>query len=98
MKKVSTTWIAALALLALAATTVEAAGGWRCRGRVTYAPAPSVVVAPAPAPATAQAQGGYRTYSYQPAPAGVAPAARPMRSSSPARGFHDAGFKVRGQF
>jgi hypothetical protein len=98
MKTIFTVVIAAAAFSLLVASSVEAAGGWRCRGRVTYAPAPSTVVVPGPVPTTAQAQGGYRTYSYQPAPAAVAPAARPMRSSGPARGFNDAGFKVRGAF
>ena len=57
--------LAVLALLGLTVVDVSAAqsDGWRRRARVTYAPAPSATVA------QGQYGTGYRTYSYQPAPA-----------------------------
>ena len=59
--------LAVLALLGLTVVDVSsaqsAAGGWRRRAGVRYAPAPSATVA------QGQTGTGYRTYSYQPAPA-----------------------------
>lgn len=94
--------ILTIAVLAVVGTTMLAgsadasAGGWRRRrARATYAPAPPATVA------QSQAGTGYRTYSYQPAPAyRYAPAYTPsMRGPSRTpSGFGDATRKALGNY
>ena len=93
-----TTLIALSALIGLSLAGTASAYGPCGGGTVYYAPAPQGTVAAQPGtgyrtysyePAT-----GYRTYSYQP---GVMTAPRSY-NRTPTAGFHDAGFKVRGNY
>lgn len=85
-------------VLGLAAFTATEAYAWPFGGRRFVYRA-----APAPAPvATARAEGGYRTYSYQPAPTYYAPRyfAPTYRGPMPMnqRGFGDATAKALGKY
>jgi len=79
--------------MTLAAGTAQAGiFGRRIRGPAIQ-PA-RVAVAPAP---VARTEGGYRAFSYQPAPVYVAPTYRTAeRQPAVGSGFHDAGWKIRG--
>jgi hypothetical protein len=98
--------LAVLALLGLTFVDVVAAqgaaGGWRRRARVRYAPAPSVVVVQGQTGAgyrtySYEPSTGYRTYSYQPAPTyRYSPSMRgPSRTPT---GFGDATRKALGNY
>jgi hypothetical protein len=78
-----------------AAGTAQAGISGRRNRSPAVQPAP-VAVAPAPI-ATARTEGGYRTFSYQPAPVYAAPAfGVATRQPVAGSGFQDAGWKVRG--
>jgi hypothetical protein len=93
MKKLIITLVALVATFA-AGTAQAGIFGWRNRYQPMQ-PAP-VVVTPAPT-TTAQAENGYRSFSYQPAPAYPAPTYG-NAAGQPAAGnvAHDAGWKIRG--
>lgn len=90
MKKLILTSIV-LGLATFAAT--EAYAGPCGGGRVVYTPAPAT-----PSVTTGRVEGGYRSYSYQPAPTYryYAPAMRGPSGGS--GGFRDAGAKIRGEY
>jgi len=93
MKKLIIT-IVVLAVTFAAGTAQAGIFGWRNR----FQPMRSVPVVVTPAPvATAGAENGYRSFSYQPAPAYFAPT-NGYATRQPAIGnvAHDAGWKIRG--
>jgi len=93
MKKLIIT-IVVLAVTFAAGTAQAGFFGWRNRFQpVQNAP---VVVTPAPV-VTARPENGYRSFSYQPAPAYVAPTnGYAIRQPAVGNVAHDAGWKIRG--
>ena len=89
MKKLIITTVVLAATFAAGTAQAGIFGCWG--GGPAVQPLP---VAAAPATTTARVENGYRTYSYQPAPAGIY--AAPVRRATTDAAFHDAGFKVRG--